>query len=266
MIRVFRNIRKRLAAENEIAAYSRYAIGEIFLVVAGILIALQINTWNENHSKHIQEVAYLQNLKEDLVTQMDNLDSYIEFQDIIIRNSNEIVNHFNSNPDFRHLDSIYVKLNDLAVRITFINSNTTLIELVNSGEINLISNEALRRELLEFNNALITAMNITQNNNTNLIDRLIVPQITTYFGSVGYSNSLYEFIQREFGQNDDYPKAESHIEMMDESINESKFKLELMNSVVFRRGIASSHRSNNVYLRERAEKLIIEINEELENL
>jgi hypothetical protein len=43
---------KKLAAENEVAAYSRYAIGEIFVVVAGILIALQINTWNENHRKH----------------------------------------------------------------------------------------------------------------------------------------------------------------------------------------------------------------------
>ena len=48
MLRIFRNIRQKLAAENNIAKYLRYAIGEIFLVVIGILIALQINNWNEN--------------------------------------------------------------------------------------------------------------------------------------------------------------------------------------------------------------------------
>jgi len=48
MIRFFRNIRQKLAAENKVMAYVRYAIGEILLVVTGILIALQINNWNED--------------------------------------------------------------------------------------------------------------------------------------------------------------------------------------------------------------------------
>jgi len=43
----FRRIRHKLANENQFLRYSRYAIGEIVLVVVGILIALQINTWNE---------------------------------------------------------------------------------------------------------------------------------------------------------------------------------------------------------------------------
>ena len=51
MLRFFRNIRKELAAENKVTAYLRYAIGEIILVVIGILIALQINNWNERRKK-----------------------------------------------------------------------------------------------------------------------------------------------------------------------------------------------------------------------
>ena len=51
MLRFFRNIIKELAAENKVMAYLRYAIGEIILVVIGILIALQINNWNERRKK-----------------------------------------------------------------------------------------------------------------------------------------------------------------------------------------------------------------------
>jgi len=47
MIPFFRKIRKKMADDNQFFKYSRYAIGEIVLVVIGILIALQINTWNE---------------------------------------------------------------------------------------------------------------------------------------------------------------------------------------------------------------------------
>jgi len=47
MLRFFSKMRYKLAAENRVAKYSRYAIGEILLVVVGILIALQVNNWNE---------------------------------------------------------------------------------------------------------------------------------------------------------------------------------------------------------------------------
>ena len=47
MIKLFRNIRKNLLAEGKTTKYFKYAIGEIILVVIGILIALQINNWNE---------------------------------------------------------------------------------------------------------------------------------------------------------------------------------------------------------------------------
>jgi len=48
MIRILRNIRQKLAAENYVATYLRYAVGEIVLVVVGILIALQINNWDSH--------------------------------------------------------------------------------------------------------------------------------------------------------------------------------------------------------------------------
>jgi hypothetical protein len=69
MIKVFRRIRQNILTENKFSKYLLYAIGEIFLVVIGILIALQINTWNENRKSKKDEryvlTEVLKNLEED---------------------------------------------------------------------------------------------------------------------------------------------------------------------------------------------------------
>ncbi len=65
-MKIFRNVRQKLAAENSVAKYLRYAVGEIVLVVIGILIALQVNNWNENQKQKKRETVYLQNLSIDL--------------------------------------------------------------------------------------------------------------------------------------------------------------------------------------------------------
>jgi len=55
MIKFFRRLRQKLLAENRFSKYLIYAVGEIILVVIGILIALQINTWNENRIQRKKE-------------------------------------------------------------------------------------------------------------------------------------------------------------------------------------------------------------------
>lgn len=78
MIKFFRNIRRKLAAENKVASYLRYAIGEILLVVIGILIALQINNWNENRkSQNMADEVYnnlLTSLEQDSVEVQRTID------------------------------------------------------------------------------------------------------------------------------------------------------------------------------------------------
>lgn len=74
MFRIFRNIRQKLATENKIMAYLRYAIGEIVLVVIGILIALQINNWNELRKQSNAETEFMVGVKKDLTQDK----SYIE--------------------------------------------------------------------------------------------------------------------------------------------------------------------------------------------
>jgi len=67
MIKFFRNIRQNLLAEGKTSKYLKYAIGEIILVVIGILIALQINNWNENRKANIEEQRILETLYENLI-------------------------------------------------------------------------------------------------------------------------------------------------------------------------------------------------------
>jgi hypothetical protein len=70
MIKFFRHIRKTLIEQNQMGKYFRYAIGEIILVVIGILIALQINNWNERRQDQEKLEAILIKIKEDLTADL----------------------------------------------------------------------------------------------------------------------------------------------------------------------------------------------------
>ena len=65
MIKFFRKIRQKLLTENKFSKYLLYAIGEIILVVIGILIALQINNWNEEAKEKRVANSYIQSLRTD---------------------------------------------------------------------------------------------------------------------------------------------------------------------------------------------------------
>ena len=72
MIKFFRNIRQSLLSEGRTSKYLKYALGEIILVVIGILIALQINNWNEQRKLKNKERLYLEALYKDMV-EMQNI-------------------------------------------------------------------------------------------------------------------------------------------------------------------------------------------------
>ncbi|SEF84745.1 DUF6090 family protein [Algoriphagus boritolerans] len=85
MFRFLRKIRQKLLLENKISDYLKYGIGEIFLVVIGILIALQINTWNENRKLDQQEISYLNRLIQENKSEILTFKAEIEQ----LKNNNE---------------------------------------------------------------------------------------------------------------------------------------------------------------------------------
>jgi len=80
--------------ENKTGKYFKYAIGEIVLVVIGILIALQINNWNEEKKGKEELNQYLSSLKENIKEDIQVLDSLVKRREIIIKNSKKEQNNF----------------------------------------------------------------------------------------------------------------------------------------------------------------------------
>ena len=79
MIKFFRKIRQNMIKENRVSKYMLYALGEIILVVIGILIALQINNWNENRKANIIEKNFFENILVDLKKDEEKLNYYKTF-------------------------------------------------------------------------------------------------------------------------------------------------------------------------------------------
>ena len=100
MIPIFRKIRKKMADDNEPMKYARYAIGEILLVVIGILIALQINNWNEERKESLAIKNVLIEIKEDLIEDRAELERNIELRTADFEAQKRIINVLETNCSF----------------------------------------------------------------------------------------------------------------------------------------------------------------------
>ena len=267
MIKFFRKIRQNLLMENKTGKYFKYAIGEIVLVVIGILIALAINNWNENRKLSNQEIIYLDNLKNDIITQIQMLDVYIDFENIIIDQSNDIIKHYELNDGFKNMDSIFPKIHDLTIRWTFSNTNTTLLQMLNSNQINIIQNRQLREDLIAYNQEIDLFAKNTNINNTNLVDNFTT---RTFIEIASYA--LYGHSDRMVTKfNDFYPFITNKItnnELKNTStllINEPKNKLELINKVVYRNTLSKLQKSGNQAVKEKSEQILHMIEKEIES-
>jgi len=104
MIKFFRKIRFDLMEKNKTGKYFKYAIGEIVLVVLGILIALQINNWNEKRIARVKEVEILKDFQKGLQFDIHQIDSiFLQYNRAEV-SINKILNHFEE--DLPYSDSL----------------------------------------------------------------------------------------------------------------------------------------------------------------
>lgn len=151
MLKFFRKIRQNLLQQNRVTRYLAYAIGEIFLVVIGILIALQINNWNENRKLDQQEKSYLDRLIQENKSDVLTFAAEIERLEI---NNEKISNLSNAFKDKDSNDSILVQsarefmiYGSLYPR--FNPSISTYEDLSSTGNLGIIKDTELRDKIVK---------------------------------------------------------------------------------------------------------------------
>ena len=149
MIKFFRHIRFKLMSENKTGKYFKYAIGEIVLVVIGILIALQINNWNEARQIRQSEIKYLKNIKLDLKKDLVTLKKQINIRKNKLKITESLISHIDGTKPISDLDllsrNIFATINEER----FTPNNSTYMELANSGNLSLIESDSIKSLLLE---------------------------------------------------------------------------------------------------------------------
>ncbi len=157
MIKFFRHIRKSLLMENppaegagKTSKYIKYAIGEIILVVIGILIALQINNWNENRKYRNQEKQYINRL---LIENKKNITTFTNEIKRLEKNNLTIKKFSNALNTKIYSDSLLIQMaNDYmifgSVYPIFSPSTSTYKDLSSTGNLNLIEDTKLREQIV----------------------------------------------------------------------------------------------------------------------
>jgi len=179
MIKFFRKIRQNLILENNTGKYLKYAIGEIVLVVIGILIALQINNWNEKRLDRLEEKAILEAIKSDFKN------AIVEFEDLNqnrrdLQNANKtifsLIRAKELNYKKHQLDSI---LSILIIGPTYNSQTKTLEVLFNSGKINLITNSSIKDRLVSWPTC-VEDMKEGELQDVQVLRDQIIPLLNTY--------------------------------------------------------------------------------------
>lgn len=133
--------------EGKTSKYLKYAIGEIVLVVIGILIALQINNNNEANKARTKELHYLKNIKTDLLLNIENINNFIETRKTKIHSANMVLEYYEGKP-LTNLKDLNSNLLNVYIWHKFYQINNTFLELTNSGNLATISNDSIKNGLL----------------------------------------------------------------------------------------------------------------------
>lgn len=143
MIPFFRKIRQNLLAEGRTLKYLKYAVGEILLVAIGILIALQINNWNEGRKDLDKEQMVLRQLEEEYEANLLQLEEKMAMRDQIVSASLKILEYIDQ-PQGVSPDSLVAYVSPIILDPTF---DPIQNDLISSGNIRLIRNKKLQQLL-----------------------------------------------------------------------------------------------------------------------
>lgn len=152
MFRIFRKVRQQLLSENKLSKYLLYALGEIALVMIGILLALQVNTWNQERILKKKAAGYLNSLLEDIASDTLQYDQNINSYNYdLIRNKRVLTN---DEYKLLEVDSInrlvgtYYQVNRI--------SRQTYEKIKNTGLLEFLGSDGIEKKVNDYYNVEIT--------------------------------------------------------------------------------------------------------------
>jgi hypothetical protein len=180
MIKFFRKIRQNLLMENKTGKYFKYAIGEIVLVVIGILIALSINNWNENRKNRIAEADYYCRILDDFKLNEKLINETTILTTNKIKLCKELILDLNKIPNDRSkiLNKFVVALR----QDVFVPSNIAFEDITSSGQLKLLTDLKLKNRLIQHSTFLNNILNLLQENRNVIINRMSDFELISEFG------------------------------------------------------------------------------------
>ena len=234
MLRFFRQIRQRLlpiaiGTDNKFSKYLLYAVGEILLVVIGILIALQINTWNEQRLTKQREQKFLTELNYNLRRNLSQFDEFLIRENRLIANMSKLVGYHKIG--LRYHDSLDVYYEGISW-LEQINLVTSAYETMKITGLDIISSDSLRLKIIDLHE-------VQYAHHTDLVEDV----------GLGLFNNRVQPIKRKYhGLAESFDNKE-FIEFMEDRIGWKKDIVSFSN-----------------LLKQETEDLIHEINAELEDV
>jgi len=187
VIKFFRTVRQNQINQNKTSKYFKYAIGEIVLVVIGILIALAINNWNQERLLKIRQIEILEDFIETLEVDRNTFEQSIKKGEKATGSIEIILNHLNA--DLPYADSLKFHFGSITdtwgVRV-----NRSIYESLKSEGLAIISNKELREAIVRLYDGLSPGQDRRNERYRDIIDEFSSKILSTRFDAMWEGNQF----------------------------------------------------------------------------
>lgn len=180
MIKFFRQIRQQLLMKNKTGKYLKYAIGEIVLVMVGILLALQVNNWNEQRKMDLKEKSVLAAIHEEFTQNQMQFNSIVSQHKKAYQSCEKLIALFPIDVNEHNLDSISLYLYNSKGAPTFNPSQGSISSIISTSSFDIIRNDKLRDLLISWPD-LVTDYQEDEIEARRTLDNLIDPYFSKNF-------------------------------------------------------------------------------------
>ena len=188
MFRIFRRVRYGLSASRNTRRYLFYAFGEMVLVVIGIVIALQIDNWNEWRQEREDEQIVLKQLRDDYRANLAQLEQKMDMRKSIIKASLSVLGAMDTPGEMKR-DTLIGHLTVLLVDPTF---DPIENDLSSSGDLRLITNQDLKRLLSNWTADIVGVRELEQN-----WSDIVFQQLQPVLTDLGISRDLANYFTND---------------------------------------------------------------------